>query len=114
MPRVKRGTTATKRRRNVLSYAKGFRWGNKSKERAARTTLFHAWSHAFKDRKRKKRSFRQLWNIRINAGARTNGTTYSRLIHALKGKRIELDRKVLAELAEKEPETFAALLRRAE
>lgn len=112
MPRVKRGTIAIKRRRKVLSYTKGFRWGSKSKERTARTTLLHAWSHAFKDRKRKKRSFRQLWSIRINAAARENGTTYSRLIEALKKKHIDLNRKVLAELAEKEPETFAAVLER--
>jgi large subunit ribosomal protein L20 len=114
MARVKRGTIAMKRRRNVLLHAKGFRWGNRSKERAARTTLLHAWSHAFKDRKRKKREFRQLWNIRINAGARANGITYSRLIEALKVKRIELNRKVLAEIAGTEPAMFAAIIREAQ
>lgn len=112
MPRVKRGTIAIKRRRKILSYTKGFRWGSKSKERAARTALLHAWSHAFKDRKRKKRSFRQLWNIRINAAARENGATYSRLIQTLKKQHIDLNRKVLAELAEKEPEIFAVVVAR--
>lgn len=110
MTRVKRGTIATKRRRNILKQAKGFRWGRKSKERQAREALLHAGLHAFNDRRKKKRVFRKLWQVKINAGARLNGMSYSNLINALKQKNIELDRKILAELAEKHPETFTALL----
>lgn len=106
MSRVKRGTTALKRRRKTLRYAKGFRWSRKSKERMAREALLHAWSHAFADRKRKKREFRTLWNIKINAGARAHGLSYSRLIANLKAKNVELDRKILADLAEHEPDVF--------
>ena len=106
MTRVKRGTTSLKRRRKTLKYAKGFKWGGKSKERLARERLLHAWSHAFKDRRRKKRDFRRLWQIKINAASRESGMSYSKLIHALKKADIKLDRKVLAELAEKEPMAF--------
>lgn len=106
MTRVKRGVTAKKRRQKLLRHAKGFRWGRKSKERLAREALLHAWSHAFADRKRKKREFRRLWNVKINAGSRTHGLSYSRLIAGLKSKNIELDRKMLADLAEHEPNVF--------
>lgn len=106
MTRVKRGTTSLKRRRKVLKYAKGFKWSGKSKERQARERLLHAWSHAFKDRKRKKREFRRLWQIKINAASRQNGMSYSKFMDALKKAKIELDRKMLAELAERRPEAF--------
>ncbi len=106
MPRVKRGVIAHKKRKKLLGYAKGFKWGRKSKERLAREALLHAWSYQFRDRKRKKREFRRLWNIKINAGARTHGLSYSRFIAALKKRSIELDRKMLAELAEHEPPVF--------
>lgn len=106
MPRVKRGTIANKKRKRILGYTKGFRWGRKSKERAAKEALLHAWTHAFRGRKEKKRDFRALWNIKINAGARQNGTTYRAFIHALKEKNIKLDRKILANLAEYEPIIF--------
>ena len=110
MTRVKRGTTANKKRKSVLKYAKGFKWGRKSKERAAKEALLHAWTHAFKGRKEKKRSFRGLWQVKINAAARENELTYSRLISLLKKKGIALDRKILADLAENEPETFRAVV----
>lgn len=110
MPRVKRGVTAHKRREKVLRYTKGFKWSRKSKERAAHEALLHAWSHQFRDRKTKKREFRKLWNIKINAGARLHGISYSAFIAALKKKRIELDRKILAELAEHEPKTFEKII----
>jgi len=106
MPRVKRGVNANKRRRNILKYTKGFRWGRKSKERAAKEALLHAWTHAFQGRKNKKRVFRRLWNVKINAAVRAEGMTYSRFIDALKKKGVVLDRKILAELAEHEPEVF--------
>ena len=110
MTRVKRGTTAHKRREKVLKYAKGFRWSRKSKERAAHDALLHAWSHAFADRKRKKREFRTLWNIKISAGAKEHGISYSRLIVGLKAKKIDLDRKILADLAEHEPKVFEKIV----
>ncbi len=106
MTRVKRGKISQKRRRKILTYAKGFRWSGKSKERQAKERLLHAWSHAFRDRRRKKREFRRLWQIKINAAARENGLSYSKFAALLKKADIELDRKILAELAEKHPEVF--------
>jgi len=110
MPRVKRGTLALKKRRKILKYTKGFRWGRKSKERAAKEALLHAWSHAFRGRKEKKRDFRQLWNVQINAAARANGLKYSELIHKLKKANINLDRKILADLARNEPKVFTKVI----
>lgn len=110
MARVKRGTIAHKRREKLLRSVKGFRWGRKSKERQAREALLHAWAHAFRDRKTKKREFRRLWNVKINAGARAHGLSYSRLIAALKRRRIVLDRKMLADLAEHEPGVFEKIV----
>lgn len=110
MSRVKRGTTALKRRRNVLRYTKGFKWGRKSKERAAKEALLHAWTHAFRGRKEKKRNFRALWNVKINAAARDNGLKYSALINKLKLANIRLDRKILADLAANEPMVFAKIM----
>lgn len=110
MPRVKRGVIAHKRREKILKYAKGFRWSRKSKERAAKEALLHAWAHQFADRKRKKREFRRLWNIRVNAGARLHGLSYSKLIAGLKRKNIRLDRKILADLAEHEPKVFEQIV----
>ncbi len=106
MPRVKRGTIANKRRKNVLKNTKGYRWGRKSKERAAKEALLHAWTHAFRGRKEKKRTFRQLWNVRINAGVREEGLSYSTFIAGLKKAGIKLDRKILADLAANEPTAF--------
>lgn len=106
MPRVKRGTIANKRRAKVLKRTKGFRWGRKSKERYAKEALLHAGAHAFRGRKEKKRTYRQLWNVKINAAIREEGMNYSKFIAALKKANIALDRKVLADLAEHEPEAF--------
>lgn len=110
MSRVKRGTIAHKKRERILKYTKGFRWGRKSKERAAKEALLHAWTHAFRGRKEKKRGFRRLWNIRINAAARAEGITYGKLIAALHKKNVKLDRKILADLAQNEPETFKKIV----
>lgn len=110
MTRVKRGVTALKRRRKILGYAKGFKWGRKSKERAAHDALLHAWTHMFRGRKEKKREFRRLWNIKINAGVRVAGLSYSKFIAALKKKSIGLDRKILADLAENEPKVFQKIV----
>ena len=106
MTRVKRGTIAHKKRESLLKYTKGFRWGRKSKEAAAKEALLHAWEHAFRGRKERKRVFRQLWNVKINAASRAAGIKYSRLISALRKHNIKLDRKILANLAEHEPKVF--------
>ncbi len=113
MPRVKRGTIAHKKREKILRYTKGFRWGRKSKERAAKEALLHAWSRAFRGRKEKKRDFRKLWNVQINAASRAEGISYSRLVSRLKKKNIKLDRKILAELAKNEPVVFKKIIEKA-
>ncbi len=110
MTRVKRGTLNVKKRKKILKYTKGFRWDRKTKERAARESLLHAWSHAFRGRKQKKRDFRALWNVKINAAAHNNGLKYSTLIAALKKKNIKLDRKILADLAQNEPAVFQKII----
>ena len=110
MVRVKRGKAAHKRRKNLLKYAKGFRWGRKSKYKAAKEALMHAWSYAYRDRKVKKREFRKLWQIRINAACKQAGISYSRFIHNLKQKNIELDRKILSTLAKDHPKIFEKIV----
>lgn len=106
MTRVKRGVIAHKKREKLLKYTKGFRWSRKSKERAAKEALLHAWSHAFRGRKEKKRVFRALWQVKINAAVRAEGMNYSKFIAGLKKHKIGLDRKILADLAEHEPKVF--------
>jgi len=106
MTRVKRGVIAHKKREKLLRYTKGFKWGRKSKERAAKEALLHAWTHMFQGRKQKKRDYRTLWNVKISAAAREYGFSYSRLIEALKKKNVKLDRKILADLAQNEPKIF--------
>jgi large subunit ribosomal protein L20 len=112
MVRVKRGKIARKRRKHLLKYAKGFRWGRKSKYRAAKEALYHAWQYAYRDRRAKKREFRKLWQIKINAAVRNLGLTYSKFMNLLKKNKIELDRKVLAELAQNHPEIFERIVKR--
>ncbi len=110
MPRVKRGKIALKRREKILKYTKGFKWGRKSKERAAKEALLHAWSHAYRDRRVKKRTARGLWQIQLNAAVREHGLNYSKFMGGLKKANIELDRKVLSELARKYPEVFKEIV----
>ena len=110
MPRVKRGTTKHKRRESVLKKTKGFKWGRKSKERAAKEALLHGLRRKFRGRKEKKRTYRSLWNVRVNAAVREEGMSYSRLIAALKAKNVVLDRKVLADLAANEPAVFKKIV----
>ena len=110
MPRVKRGTIHTKKRRNLLKKTKGFMWGRKSKLRLARVASLKAGAYAFRDRRAKKRVARRLWSVKINAGTRELGTTYSKFIHGLSLNKIELDRKILADLAENNPQTFKAVV----
>ncbi|MDO8561867.1 MAG: 50S ribosomal protein L20 [bacterium] len=109
MSRVKRGTTKLKRRHNILSQVKGYRFGRGTKERVAKEAIAHAGVHAFRHRRAKKRDFRNLWALRINAASRTVGFSYSKLIGALKKRKIALDRKSLSALAKDYPETFSRL-----
>jgi len=110
MVRVKRGKAAHKRRKHLLKYTKGFRWGRKSKYRAAKEALLHAWTHAYRDRKRKKGEFRKLWQIQINAACRQQGLSYSKFVHSLKEKKIGLDRKILSQLAKDYPQIFEKIM----
>ncbi len=110
MTRVKRGVNATKKRSKILKYTKGFGWRRKSTERAAREALLHAWTNAFEGRKQKKRDYRTLWNVKINAAVRAEGMSYSRFIDALKKHKVMLDRKVLADLAEHNPDVFKKVM----
>jgi len=113
MVRIKRGKIAHKRRKHLLEYAKGFRWGRKAKYRAAKEALMHAWKYAYRDRKAKKREFRQLWQIQINAACRQLGISYSKFIAGLKKNKIELDRKILAILAQNHPKIFEKIVEKA-
>lgn len=110
MTRVKRGVIASQRRKNLLKHTKGFRYGRKTKYRLAKEALLHAWSNAFKDRKIKKREARKLWQIKINAALKAEGLKYNQFIKKLKDKKIILDRKILASLAENHPALFKKLL----
>jgi large subunit ribosomal protein L20 len=109
MARVKRGTTKNKRRKYLLKQTKGYRFGRKSKERVAREAVHHAGAHAFRDRRLKKRNFRNLFTLRINAAAREHGFSYSKFMGALKKSGNTMDRKSLAALAKDHPEAFARL-----
>lgn len=104
--RIKRGVAASKRRKNLLQHAKGFKWRRKSHFRAAKEALAHAWSFAYRDRRNKKRDKRQLWQAKINGATRQLGVTYSVFIAGLKSTGIDLDRKILADLAENNPQVF--------
>lgn len=107
--RIKRGYKARRRRKKVLKLAKGFRGGHSKLFRTAADTVDRALNFAYRDRKVRKRDFRRLWIIRINAGARMNNLSYSRFICGLKKAEIALDRKILAELAVVDPNAFSQL-----
>ncbi|MCK5460345.1 50S ribosomal protein L20 [Candidatus Parcubacteria bacterium] len=100
MPRVKRGTTHVKKRRKLLDKVKGFKWGRKNLIKLAKTAATKAGAHAYADRKKKKANFRGLWQIKINGAVREQGLSYSKFINLLKKNKIELDRKILAGLAQ--------------
>src|SRR3989339_1943169 len=106
MPRVKRGTQHVKRRKSLMEKTKGMMWGRKSKIRLARPAMLKAGVNAYRDRRNKKRAFRRLWQIRLNAALRPLETTYSRFIDGLKKAGITLDRKILSTLAKDHPEIF--------
>ena len=109
MPRVKRGFKARHRRNKVLKLAKGYRGARSKLFRSATEAVDRALNYAFRDRRVKKRDFRALWITRINAAARINGLSYSKLIHGLKLAKVEIDRKVMADLAVSDPKGFAAI-----
>ncbi len=111
--RVKRGVTAHKRHNKIRKATKGMTRGNRSSIKRGKQVVTRSLVNSYNDRRNRKRTFRQLWNVRINAAARLNGTTYSKLIAALKSAKIDLDRKVLAELAVNEPKAFEAVVKAA-
>ena len=114
MARVKRAVTAKKRHKAVLKAARGY-YGNKSRSfRSANEQLMHSGNYAFRDRRARKGQFRRLWIQRINAACRQNGTNYSNFIAGLKTAGVEVDRKILADLAVREPDAFKALVEKAE
>jgi large subunit ribosomal protein L20 len=110
MPRVKTGTVRRKRHKKILKLAKGFYSGRRKHFRKAAEAVAHALQYAYRDRRQKKREFRKLWIVRINAACRLNGTTYSRFMNALKVANIELDRKILADMAMNDAPAFAKVM----
>jgi large subunit ribosomal protein L20 len=114
MPRATNAAASRRRRKKVLGYAKGY-FGNKSKLfRYAKEAVHHAWLYAFRDRRKKKSNFRALWVVRLNAAARANGMSYSRLIEGLKAANIQLDRKVLSDIAIRDEVAFTSLVGKAQ
>ncbi len=110
MSRVKKGTNALKSRKNILRKVKGYRHGRSTKERMANEAIMHAGTYAFAHRKDKKGDFRRLWNVRMSALLKSEGLSYSKFISMLKKKSVALDRKILADLAEHNPETFKKII----
>ncbi len=110
MTRVKKGAAAHKHRKHLLKHAKGFKYGRKSKYKLAKDALRHAWTYSYRDRKVKKRDFRQLWQLQINAACRELGLSYSKFIGGLKKKNIEVDRKILSQLVAKYPAIFERIV----
>lgn len=111
MTRVKRGTIKNKRRKNILAQTKGFRFGRSTKVAEAKDALRHAGNYSFAHRKDKKADARSLWTTRINASVRPLGISYSKFIDGLKKKDIIIDRKILSDLAQNNPETFARVVK---
>ena len=110
MPRVKRGTTHVKKRRKLLQKVKGFKWGRKNLIRLASTAATKAGAHSYVGRRQKKRDMRALWQIKIGAFVKEQGLSYSKFMHALKVNKIELDRKVLADLAANDKEVMQKIV----
>lgn len=111
MARVRRGFVARRRRNKVLKLAKGFRGDRGTLYRSARNSVFKALAYQYRDRKARKRSFRRLWIARINAASRAEGLSYSRLVHGLRKAGVELDRKVLADIALRDNAGFASIVK---
>lgn len=113
MPRVKRGVVAHRRHKKIMDQAKGYYGARSRVYRVAKQAVIKAQQYAYRDRRNRKRQFRALWISRINAGARANGLSYSRLISGLKKANVEIDRKVLADLAMNEQQAFSAVVEKA-
>ena len=113
MPRVKRGVAANKRKKRILRQAKGYYGARGNLLKTAREAVEKGWKYAYRDRRQRKRQFRALWITRINAAARLHGLSYSRLINGLNMANIEVDRKVLADIAVHDPEGFGAIAEQA-
>lgn len=111
MPRIKRGVTASKRRKKVIKAAKGYKWRRKTNFRAAKEAVIKAGKYAYRDRKAKKRVMRRLWITRLNIALREHDLKYSEFIRNLKTKKIDLDRKVLSQLAMEEPKVFTKFIK---
>lgn len=111
MPRVKRAKVHLKKRRKIRKATKGYKWSRKSSVRLGKTAILKAGQHALHDRRKKKGQMRRLWQIRINAAVREHGLTYSKFIAGLKAKKIEIDRKILADLAVNQPKVFAKIVK---
>jgi large subunit ribosomal protein L20 len=114
MARVKRGVMVRKRHNKLLKQAKGYQGSRSRRIRVARQTVLKALSYAYRDRRNRKRDFRRLWIIRINAAARQNGISYNRLISGLKQAGIDLDRKILADMAVRDPAAFTRVVEQAQ
>lgn len=110
MPRVKRAVGAKKKRKKIFKMAKGYMWGRSKRWKTAKDAVKHALVHAYVDRRKKKRNARRLWNLQINAATRELGMTYSRFIEGLKKNKVELDRKVLSQLAQSQNEIFKEIV----
>jgi len=110
MARVKRGFKARRRRNRLLRHARGFRNARSRAYRIAQPAVQKAWLYAYKHRRERKRNYRALWITRINAASRANGMTYSKLMHGLKKSEVQLDRRVLADIAVHDPEGFGAVV----
>ena len=113
MPRTTSAVPRNKRKKKIFKVAKGYFGGRKNLYRTAKDAVERGWEHAYRDRKKKKRTFRRLWIARINAATRQHDMSYSRFINGLKKAGIELDRKALADLAIRNPEAFSAVVERA-
>jgi len=113
MTRVKGGSITKKRRKRTLKETKGYNWGRNSKFKLAKDALRHALTHAFQDRRKKKRAFRTVWQVQISAACKQFDLSYSKFINGLKKSKIEINRKMLATLASKHPNIFKAIIEKA-
>ena len=114
MARIKRGVTKRRRHKKILKAARGFHGSSHRNYKWAKEAVMHAWSHAYRHRRERKGEFRSLWIVRIGAACRAAGLSYSQFIHGLKLAEIELDRKILADMAVRDPEAFSQLVEKAQ
>ena len=110
MTRVKRGVTKRRRHKKILSLARGYEGASHRSYKWAKEAVIHAWSHAYRHRRERKGDFRRLWILRIGAAARQSGLTYSQFVHGLNSAKVEINRKMLADMAVRDPQSFAQLV----